>query len=71
MPLVVPKRVYHVVGHWEALVVVSERAVPGMGPGLGDIAGECPKSLYSGCSESEKKLYVLKVDIQYKFFFSY
>ena len=64
MPLVVQKRVYLVVGHREALVVVSERAVPGMGPGLGDIAGECPKSLHSGCSESENKVYVLRVDIQ-------
>ena len=41
-----------------------ERAVPGRGPGLGDIGGECPTSLHSDCSESESKFYTLRDGIQ-------
>ena len=33
------------------------RAVPGRGPGPGDIGGECPTSLHSDCSESGNKFF--------------
>ena len=43
-----------------------ERAVPGTGPGPGDIGGECPMLLHSDCSESESgnKFYTLRDGIQ-------